>query len=581
MGIRLDHVIVPSRNRVAGARALAGLLDVPWEEEAQGTFAPVHVNETLTLDFADREQFERHHLCFHVGDAEFDAIFARLRAAGITYRSRPNGEDDMKINTRLGGKKLRPAAGAVADLRGPLGSSMILADSGVRDLARDLEAIVGGEHLIVDEEAQKRFLKDFSWYSPLLTTALADTTVDVVVRPGTLEELTRVVALGVRRRVPITARGAGTGNYGQSLPLARGILIDIRRLDRILDVGDASITLEPGVVLDDAEDAARARGRELCIMSTTHRVATAAGFVAGGSGGIGSVTYGGLWDGNVPAVDLLTAEDPPRTLHLSGADVEPVLHTYGTVGVITRVTLRLGPARPWREAYATFDSFDAAAEVAWRVASDEAIRKRLVSLQEAPIPTMFEPVKHLFTRGQSAVLLILDEAHAPVVRGLVQAAGGAFHDWPEKPAIHQFPYSHTILWSKKHDRASTWLQSRYAPTRERFFEQWRAVKARFGGKILHHFEFSRPRDGAGPLPSGIPVVTDPDPRVFDAMMAFFREIGIRVHNPHSYVVQEGGFVGGAEAAVALKRRTDPYGILNPGKLGGQFYEPRMGRAAAP
>jgi FAD/FMN-containing dehydrogenase len=291
------------------------------------------------------------------------------------------------------------------------------------------------------------------------------------------------------------------------------------------------------------------------------------------------VTYGSLWDGNVPALDLLTAEDPPRTLRLVGPEVEPVLHTYGTVGVITRVTLRLGPGRQWREVYATFDSFDAAAEVAWRVAAEPTIDKRLVSLQEAPIPTMFEPVKHLFTERQSALLLILEEASVPVVRDIAQAAGGAFADWPEKPAIHQFPYSHTILWTKKYDRSSTWLQSRYAATRERFFEQWRAVKARFGGQILHHFEFAHPRDGGGPLPSGIPVVTDPDPQVIDAMMTFFREIGIRVHNPHSYVVQEGGFVGGAEAAIELKRRTDPYGLLNPGKLERRFYEPRMGRAA--
>jgi FAD/FMN-containing dehydrogenase len=196
---------------------------------------------------------------------------------------------------------------------------MLLAETAVRDLARELAGIVGADHLIVDEDAQKRFLRDFSWYSPLLTTALADTTVDVVVRPGTLAELVEVLAVGVRRRVPVTVRGAGTGNYGQSLPLERGILIDIRRLDRILAVADDAITLEPGVVLDDAERAAREHGRELCVMSTTHRVATAAGFVAGGSGGIGSVTYGTLWDGNVPALDLLTAEDPPRTLHLSGA----------------------------------------------------------------------------------------------------------------------------------------------------------------------------------------------------------------------------------------------------------------------
>jgi catechol 2,3-dioxygenase-like lactoylglutathione lyase family enzyme len=105
MAIRLDHVIVPSQERLAAAKLLAGLLDVPWEE-SRGDFTPVYVNETLTLDFANREQFESHHFCFHVSDGEFDAIFSRIQEARIKYRSRPHGEDDMRINTRLGGKNV-------------------------------------------------------------------------------------------------------------------------------------------------------------------------------------------------------------------------------------------------------------------------------------------------------------------------------------------------------------------------------------------------------------------------------------------------------------------------------------------
>jgi len=105
MTILLDHVIVPSHNRSEAAKFLAGLLGVPWEE-SRGDFTPVYVNETLTLDFAEREQFESHHYCFHVSGDEFDAIFGRIRAASIRYRSRPHGEDDMQVNTRLGGKNL-------------------------------------------------------------------------------------------------------------------------------------------------------------------------------------------------------------------------------------------------------------------------------------------------------------------------------------------------------------------------------------------------------------------------------------------------------------------------------------------
>jgi catechol 2,3-dioxygenase-like lactoylglutathione lyase family enzyme len=106
MAIQVDHIIVPARDKVEAARRLAGLLDVPWEK-AQGEFTPVHVNDGLTLDFAQRPEFEgRHHICFRVSDADFDAMLGRIQAVGIAYRSRPHGDNDSKINTRLGGKNL-------------------------------------------------------------------------------------------------------------------------------------------------------------------------------------------------------------------------------------------------------------------------------------------------------------------------------------------------------------------------------------------------------------------------------------------------------------------------------------------
>ena len=105
MAIELDHVIVPSRDPIAGAKLLASLLDVPWEE-ARGPFTPVYTNGGLTFDFAERPRFESYHFCFRVDDAGFDAIFGRIRAAGIKYKSTPLGEFDMRINTRLGGKNL-------------------------------------------------------------------------------------------------------------------------------------------------------------------------------------------------------------------------------------------------------------------------------------------------------------------------------------------------------------------------------------------------------------------------------------------------------------------------------------------
>ena len=181
--------------------------------------------------------------------------------------------------------------------------------------------------------------------------------------------------------------------------------------------------------------AARERGRELRVMPTTYHVATVAGFLAGGSGGLGSVSHGRTWDGNFSSLDLLTAEDPPRTVHLSGEDLRFVLHTYGTVGIVTRLQLPLEAAHAWQGWYATFTDFDAAYEFGWNVSQDASIEKRLVSVHEAPIPSMFEPVKRLFSTKDSAALLVLDEASVERVQERARQFGGALSAWPAKPAL--------------------------------------------------------------------------------------------------------------------------------------------------
>jgi len=105
MAIELDHLLVPSRDRFAAAKQLAGLLGVPWSETGVGPFCPVFVNSGLTLDFDQAEgAFPTQHYCFRVNEDDFDAILGRIRAAGIAYRSSPLGPADMQVNTHHGGR---------------------------------------------------------------------------------------------------------------------------------------------------------------------------------------------------------------------------------------------------------------------------------------------------------------------------------------------------------------------------------------------------------------------------------------------------------------------------------------------
>lgn len=105
MSIHLDHLMVPSRNKLASARLLAELLGVPWSETGVGPFVPVFLNEGLTLDFDDwADPLPHIHYCFRVSPQDFDAILGRLQAAGIAYRSQVHGPVDFRIDTRHGGR---------------------------------------------------------------------------------------------------------------------------------------------------------------------------------------------------------------------------------------------------------------------------------------------------------------------------------------------------------------------------------------------------------------------------------------------------------------------------------------------
>jgi len=103
MPIVLDHTIVPARDKEAAARFFARIFGLSYRGPS-AHFAEVRVNESLTLDFDSATDFESHHYAFKIGEAEFDAIFARIREEKITYGSGPFSPEDMKINHRRGGR---------------------------------------------------------------------------------------------------------------------------------------------------------------------------------------------------------------------------------------------------------------------------------------------------------------------------------------------------------------------------------------------------------------------------------------------------------------------------------------------
>ena len=103
MTIVLDHTIVPARDKEESARFLAHIFGLEYNGPVSH-FAPVRINDTLTIDFDNWDSFERHHYAFKVSEAEFDGIFDRVRGEGSTYGSGPRSAENMEINHRHGGR---------------------------------------------------------------------------------------------------------------------------------------------------------------------------------------------------------------------------------------------------------------------------------------------------------------------------------------------------------------------------------------------------------------------------------------------------------------------------------------------
>ncbi|MEW2355064.1 VOC family protein [Spirillospora sp. NPDC029432] len=103
MSIRLDHIIVPAKDKKVSAEFLARVLGLEPKPQF-GPFIPVETGNGVTLDFMDSDDFRQHHCAFLVPPEEWDAIFARIRESGTRYYANPDGSGEGEINTRDGGR---------------------------------------------------------------------------------------------------------------------------------------------------------------------------------------------------------------------------------------------------------------------------------------------------------------------------------------------------------------------------------------------------------------------------------------------------------------------------------------------
>lgn len=414
--------------------------------------------------------------------------------------------------------------------------------------------------------------RDFYWYSPLLKRQLDHVTGDLVVSPRNEMELIRVLKACFRRNIPVTPRGTGTGNYGQAMPLSGGVVLSLAELNDIREITTGRVVCGPGVICSDLDKAAREQsGQELRMHPSTAHTATVGGFIAGGSGGVGSISWGGLRDfGNIIRLRVVTMEAEPRVLDLTGADLHKVTHAYGTNGIITEIEMPLAPAYDWVDAIVGFDTFGQAAAYANQLARQDGILTKLISVVSAPCPfDYFKRHQKFLKEGQSVVLVMVAAHSYDAFCAFSARAGGEIvfdastaGDLKGLPPVFELAWNHTTLRALRVDPAWTYLQVLYPfPNQLELAEK---MDRMFEGELISHLEFVR-FDGDITC-FGLPLVRFTTEDRLEEIMDLHNANGCPIFNPHRYTLEEGGMKQTDEIQLAFKREADPKGLLNPGKM---------------
>ena len=423
---------------------------------------------------------------------------------------------------------------------------------------------------LLDDPGQLvRCSRDAYDYSPVLSPKLEGARAQLVSRPTSVAAVELLAAACARHGVPLTVRGSGTGNYGQCVPLDGGVVMLTTGLQRIrsLDPSTGVVTVEPGCLMSQLDQELRCHGRQLRLLPSTWRSATVGGFVAGGSGGIGSIRWGFLRDpGHLLGLEVVPIRTDAHCRQLDEIEAEALNHSYGTNGIITALTLSTAPAVNWHQV--CIDCRDWANAVALLLACGRsAVALQLATALEASVlerlPGWSGPAM-----GQHRLLLLVAPDGIASLKRLAADAGADLHDLGAEDlsggnGLRELSWNHTTLHMRASEPGWTYLQM-LLPQPE--LPAMQALRNQWGDDLLWHLELVKQQGSV--RVAALPLVRWRGAALLEQLMDDCRAHGAVVFNPHVITVEDGGLGVVDGDQVAAKQRFDPAGLMNPGKLRG-------------
>jgi Fe-S oxidoreductase/FAD/FMN-containing dehydrogenase len=294
-----------------------------------------------------------------------------------------------------------------------------------------------GERMSGDEVERYIYSRDMGEF-PSIIGKVVGGLADVVVQVKDSEELAWVLDFARCRRMPVTPRGAATSGYGGAIPVNGGIVVDLTRMNHILeiDTDGKEVAVEAGVVWWNLEKKLRERGLALKAYPSSAPSSTVGGWIAEGGSGIGAYRYGGIED-NLLELKVVTPEGKKS---LSGQDMELYVGSEGILGFITEARISVRKAtddKPFLFAFedtASTQSFiDSLKGSGLAIFHLQAITPQLAALKNEVSDDPYLPEEKYL------VLMVLEGPETEAAAELAARAGGralsaetAAREWEER-----------------------------------------------------------------------------------------------------------------------------------------------------
>jgi FAD/FMN-containing dehydrogenase len=435
------------------------------------------------------------------------------------------------------------------------------------DQVHGMLAELGDVPTSVDPERVKRASRDMSAVlSPGLARLFADRLAQGIASPRDEAELMQVIASAAKHRVPLIPRGAGTCNFGQSVPLRGGVVLEVGAMTGMVAIEPGMWRAWTGAILADIDRALTPSGQELKLYPSSKAVGTAGGYIVGGHAGVGAIRHGVLADtGNILGLRVITVEESPQALEIRGADVDLVHFSFGTAGIVSQVEMSAAPLRSWRDLALSFPTLAAATEFGLAMATADGVDVKNVHPVDSNIAAALTP---LAMPAGRAGALVMAAPHA--VETVLQIAGdgaelvhnASVGGGPRGIPFYEYTWGHSVFWLRKQRPGIATLIALLPEASP--VEALEKLRSQLPEGCCIAVSIKR-FAGRPALQLALCV---PDDSHLVAVSELAASLGCLVADTHRPVLSATSIYEFNGRQQALKDRVDPYGLLNPGKLGG-------------